>query len=87
MWWHAVGGGTSGAVLAARLSEDKDKTVLLVEAGSDPSMEPNIDVPLLADSVRGSDFDWQYHTVPQKHGCLGHKEQVNAHLWMELHMR
>lgn len=71
-----VGGGTSGAVLAARLSEDKDKTVLLVEAGSDPSMEPNIDVPLLADSVRGSDFDWQYHTVPQKHGCLGHKEQT-----------
>lgn len=63
-------------MLASRLSEDKDKTVLLIEAGGDPSNEPNIDIPLMADSVRGSDYDWQYHTVPQKHGCLGHKEQV-----------
>ena len=72
-----VGGGTSGAVIASRLAEDKDKSILVIEAGGEPSDEPIIDVPLLADSARGSDYDWQYHTVPQKHGCLGHKEQVN----------
>lgn len=70
-----VGGGTAGAVMAARLSEDRDKSILLIEAGVDPSVEPNIDIPLMADSFHGTDFDWQYHTVPQKHGCLGHKEQ------------
>ena len=30
-----VGGGTSGCVLAARFSEDGNRSVLLVEAGTD----------------------------------------------------
>lgn len=70
-----VGGGTSGAVLASRLAEEKKKTVLVIEAGRDPSGVPSIDIPLMADSVRGTEFDWQYHTVPQKSACLGHIEK------------
>ena len=71
-----VGGGTSGAVLASRLAEEKKKTILLIEAGRDPSGVLSIDIPLMADSVRGTEFDWQYHTVPQKSACLGHVDKV-----------
>jgi choline dehydrogenase-like flavoprotein len=65
-----VGAGTSGAVLASRLAEDSDRDILLIEAGGDPTQNPNIDIPLMADSVRGTDFDWQYKTTPQQHACL-----------------
>jgi len=72
----AVGGGTSGAVLASRLAEEQKKSILLIEAGGNPSGEQSIDIPLMADSVRGTQFDWQYRTVPQKSACLGHIDKV-----------
>lgn len=72
-----VGGGTSGAVLASRLSEDGNRTILLIEAGGYPTTEPDIDVPIFADIVRSSgQFDWRYTTVPQKYACKAHIDQV-----------
>lgn len=74
-----VGGGTSGAVLASRLAEEAGiKNILLIEAGDNPAKEKRIpiDIPVLADSVRGTSFDWQYETVPQKDACKGHTNKV-----------
>lgn len=70
-----VGGGSAGAVLAARLSADGQCWVLLVEAGQDfaPDSYPSV----LADAnvVAGSPtFDWQYHT--EDAARLGHNIPV-----------
>jgi len=72
----AVGAGTSGAVFASRLTEDEDRSVLLLEAGGDPFDDQYVNIPILADSVRGTQYDWNYHTVPQQNACIGHVNNV-----------
>lgn len=62
-----VGGGSAGAVVAARLSEDPDVTVLLLEAGgSDDRLNSNIPAAALK-LQRDPEVDWCYQTVPQAH--------------------
>ncbi|WP_163505722.1 GMC family oxidoreductase [Fodinicola acaciae] len=63
-----VGGGTAGAVVAARLSEDPDVTVCLLEAG--PS---DVDTPAVLELSRWmalleSGYDWDYLVEPQESG-------------------
>ncbi|ORY73612.1 GMC oxidoreductase-domain-containing protein [Leucosporidium creatinivorum] len=60
-----VGGGNTGAALAARLSEDTTKTVLLVEAGTSQISNPGVSVPGLAGSTFLSEVDWAFSTTPQ----------------------
>lgn len=74
-----VGGGTAGAVLASRLADEASLNILLVEAGQNPSSNPLIDIPLMADSVRTSEFALRYNTVAQKHACKGHLN--NSAVW------
>lgn len=64
-----VGGGSAGAVLASRLSEWDNVTVLLVEAGGDDTVLGQF--PMVAQYLQLSYMDWQYKTVPQKDSCLG----------------
>ncbi|TGJ87562.1 hypothetical protein E0Z10_g1199 [Xylaria hypoxylon] len=61
-----IGGGTSGLVVANRLSEDPNIEVLVLEAGKDLSLDPRVNIPALWTSLMGSDADWQYKSVPQR---------------------
>lgn len=61
-----VGGGQAGLVVAARLTEDPDVSVLVLEAGGEHTADPRVRTPALWPSLLGSeDFDWDYRTVPQ----------------------
>ncbi|MFF0050756.1 GMC family oxidoreductase [Streptomyces sp. NPDC005498] len=59
-----VGAGTAGCVLAARLSEDSDVKVLLLEAGAAEPLDL-MAVPPAWPALMGTEADWADHTVPQ----------------------
>lgn len=63
-----VGGGSAGAVLAARLSEIPSWSVLLLEAGPDETVMS--DVPQLFPSLQRSELDWQFRTEATGEFCL-----------------
>ena len=65
-----VGAGSAGSVVASRLSEDPNVTVLLLEAGEVDS-QTEIHVPLAYVDLQLSPVDWAEQTVPQKHACGG----------------
>ncbi|KAH8819688.1 GMC oxidoreductase [Xylogone sp. PMI_703] len=61
-----IGGGTAGLTLAARLTEDPDVTVGVVEAGQNRLVDPNILVPGRDLNTLGNpDYDWQFVTTTQ----------------------
>jgi len=59
-----VGGGTAGCVLAARLTEDPDVSVLLIEAGS-RSRKLEVKIPAAFSRLYRTDVDWGDSTTPQ----------------------
>lgn len=66
-----VGGGAAGCVLARRLAERGDRSVLLLEAGPDPGMEP----PLALRDGWGLPsgptwpYDWGFESEPDASGA------------------
>lgn len=66
-----VGGGTAGCVIANRLTENSNVSILLIEAGEDRNNDPRVTTPGLFPQLLGNpDFDWQYTSVPQVRSSL-----------------
>ncbi|MFK4134052.1 choline dehydrogenase [Pseudomonas luteola] len=64
-----IGAGSAGNVLATRLTEDKDVTVLLLEAGGpDYRLDFRTQMPAaLAYPLQGTQYNWAYQTDPEPH--------------------
>ena len=60
-----VGAGSAGCVLASRLTDDPDVSVLLIEAGP-PDSSDNIHVPVALSQLMHSQLDWDYSTLPER---------------------
>ena len=61
-----IGGGSAGCVLAARLSEDPDVSVLLLEAGG-RDRHPLFHIPAGFAKMTKGMASWGWETVPQAH--------------------
>lgn len=66
-----VGGGSAGCVLANRLSENPNISVLLLEAGKGGNKR-EVSVPAAYSKVFQSEFDWNYRTTAQ--ACLNDRK-------------
>src|ERR671933_2051604 len=87
-----VGAGSAGCVLANRLSEDPDVTVLLLEAGG-RDRHPNIAIPAAFAKQFHTKLDWDFVTEPEPHvdgrelyiprgRTLGGSSSMNAMLYV-----
>jgi len=63
-----VGGGTAGLAVAARLTEDSDVTVGVLEAGKQKLDDPLVNTPaaFLA-LLNNPEYDWGFMSEPQSH--------------------
>ncbi len=74
-----VGAGSAGAVLAARLSEDPDARVLLLEAGGEDEGD-EVKIPIAFSTMFKTRWDWNYTTTAQKqlHGRKAYWPRMKA---------
>jgi choline dehydrogenase-like flavoprotein len=90
-----VGGGSAGCVLAARLSENPDARVCLIEAGGKDT-HPLIHMPVGFAKMTAGPLTWGMRTVPQRHAnnreipyaqarVLGGGSSINAQVFTRGH--
>ena len=60
-----VGGGTSGLVLASRLTENPALRVIVFETGLNHAEDTRVNVPAFWTSLIGSEVDWKFKSVSQ----------------------
>ncbi|KAF9194950.1 hypothetical protein BGZ50_005416 [Haplosporangium sp. Z 11] len=86
-----LGGGTAGCVLAARLAEDPNISVLVLEAGYTDDINAS-KTPAMLSTLWRTDADWNLRTVPQVHAfgrvmdqprgkILGGSSSINAMMY------
>ncbi|MDX1892050.1 GMC family oxidoreductase [Mycolicibacterium sp. 050158] len=74
-----VGGGTAGCIVAARLSEDPEVVVTVVEPGPSDANEPRaLDIRRWAEMLEG-EYDFDYRSVEQERGN-SHIRQARMHI-------
>ncbi|XP_053612754.1 ecdysone oxidase-like [Plodia interpunctella] len=69
-----VGAGTAGSVLANRLSEIQNCSILVIEAGEDPPIESVL--PGGFSLLQKTKYDWNYTTEYSEKFSLGHLGEV-----------
>ncbi|MGQ7871432.1 choline dehydrogenase [Sunxiuqinia sp. sy24] len=90
-----VGGGSAGAVLANRLTEDPNNKVLVLEAGRpDYRLDFRIHMPAaLSFLLNGTFYNWAYESDPEPHmknrriaqprgKVLGGSSSINGMIWI-----
>jgi choline dehydrogenase len=88
-----VGAGSAGCTIAALLSEDPARRVLLIEAGGGDVARPALQSPVLWPTTFGTDVDWGYRTTPQANAAgrvvdwprgkvVGGSSSINAMIWV-----
>jgi len=76
-----VGAGSAGCVLAARLTEDPDVSVLLIEAGKrDWSLYIHMPATF-AWPLKTETYNWAYHTEPEPHVNNRRMYQPRGKVW------
>jgi choline dehydrogenase-like flavoprotein len=89
------GSGSSGAVVARRLAENSDVSVLLIEAGGSDSV-PEVEMAAAWPLNLGSARDWGFRALPNPHlngraipmstgKVLGGGSSINVMLWARGH--
>lgn len=74
-----VGGGTAGNVVAGRLAENPNVSVLVIEAGPGNSIDiEEIRTPAVAMDLRNSKYDWSYKTTMVKRDDYERIEKPNT---------
>src|SRR6476660_8331931 len=90
-----VGAGSAGCVLAARLTEDPDVSVLLLEAGG-PDTAPELHIPAMFPVVFKSSLDWDLLGEPEpglggrrlylpRGRVIGGSSSINAMIYLRGH--
>ncbi len=89
-----VGAGSSGCVIAHRLSQSGTASVLLIEGGGTNLDQEKIRDPRVYVRNFGTDTDWGYKSVPQRHlnnrvivapvgKIIGGGSSINATVWLK----
>lgn len=90
-----VGAGSAGCVLAARLSEDSRRRVLLLEAGG-ANDDLRVSTPAKFGALSNTRFDWAFRTAPQdglsgrqiaypRGRCVGGTGSINYMIYLRGH--